>query len=759
MPKNRNQVDVDLLNLAAIKEPAQLQAEIGKLGISPDNANPVDAYWRVAMAALEKEYYNLAQAAIQPEIPGAVVTPDLFMKFKKNVEKITWNDSDMTLSPSKFISKFFAGLSLVDATSGSGGKQKTVRDLYERISPTSQCAAVEKRFVPVIDWNICYICGTEILDRYNPRSPGNNGGTHPHSSRQCEHVLPAFTALGYDGLIQTAKLPEVYDAEIEQFHRHEYAESHECCNQVKSDDLWITYSHNNGKYEIDDAALKSTLTEIKRASTHDCPNVDRRFTVNVRAEEIKRLFLTPLVTLINNQQKEWGDLFPLIIRIRQITALRVSIPGLANFLINGQTEVVVNTKTRTLDNAATFIILQFGKPDSIFDEMFEDMFKPIIDEIKGKRNMATSLGEINPTFVEELFTIALKMKYGAGRDLRSKSIPAIKKSLFDFYRQKIIEDRQKHTDAIISEVFKSGGDDVDESVIIPACNTHKGMLKLALKNEFIIQWVNPALEAYPSADAQSVQTRTQWIQAVTAKLGLYNQNADAATNNQIEEEKINMKHAIDSPPPANVVQIGGSKKKKSSQIYKRMIGGTWPAVAEDEYIKTELFDAIIQSDAGNLGNAISREVMYDLETVADRVHARTNRVQSTRVNMIPNTSGLPTGPFERGYSFISQGITKTVAERNVGGHPVMQNVGSNEIYPVDIQSRLFLADQKKYRFGGSNRKVKSNKRSNMNRKTRKNRFSLLGKRTPSARMPKTRTKTQSAKPKQRKNRTLRKKQK
>jgi hypothetical protein len=177
------------------------------------------------------------------------------------------------------------------------GEKGSWRDLYEHIGASQQCKAAINKLNEVFSWNTCYICGLDILD---------NGG--PHSTRECEHILPAFTALGYKGLIQSSKLNETYSNETLEFFRYEYANAHRCCNQIKSDDKWIKYDRNTGSYVIDENMLGTTLTNILSSRAYDCPQLNlntvfrNRNFVRERGNFIVTTFLNPILTIINTER-------------------------------------------------------------------------------------------------------------------------------------------------------------------------------------------------------------------------------------------------------------------------------------------------------------------------------------------------------------------------------------------------------------------------------------------------------------------------
>ena len=107
----------------------------------------------------------------------------------------------------------------------------TARDWWEPSSPTTQCGNV------IGKWNnntLCYICGLKLID--------DNVNEFPP---ECEHILPVY---------QGSLLLELYKASVDKKnispeHNLEYAWSHRCCNQIKSDISFLT-TKRKGKDEV-----------------------------------------------------------------------------------------------------------------------------------------------------------------------------------------------------------------------------------------------------------------------------------------------------------------------------------------------------------------------------------------------------------------------------------------------------------------------------------------------------------------------------
>lgn len=110
-------------------------------------------------------------------------------------------------------------------------KFETARDWWEPSNPTTQCGNVIGKW----DNNtLCYICGLKLeVDDVKEFPP------------ECEHILPVY---------QGSLLLDLYKASVDKKnispeHKLEYAWSHRCCNQIKSDTSFLT-TKRKGKDEV-----------------------------------------------------------------------------------------------------------------------------------------------------------------------------------------------------------------------------------------------------------------------------------------------------------------------------------------------------------------------------------------------------------------------------------------------------------------------------------------------------------------------------
>ena len=254
----------------------EFNARLADLGVIIGEGREFQKFWNLSMTMLEEELEKVF-AELNNELnkidsrKNDNCTIDSNPKeyinrlnaFKDAVSKISWTDTDITLSPTQFFNKFFANC--VDARTLGFGDW---REIYEHIGPSQQCAGAQKNLNEVIDWDICYICGQIIEDKKKPKI---------HDPRECEHILPAFTALGFKGLIQSTK-QETFDnipSKCLEFFRYEYANSHRCCNRIKSGDKFIKYDFESKRYDLDTKTLETTLEKIRvsRTGLHDCGTV------------------------------------------------------------------------------------------------------------------------------------------------------------------------------------------------------------------------------------------------------------------------------------------------------------------------------------------------------------------------------------------------------------------------------------------------------------------------------------------------------
>lgn len=344
------------------------------LGTDPD----VNKYWQLCMATLEKSILNsrevfektLEKNKDYPDIQNVFDTK--LGEFKKHLDTCSWDDNDMFLSPTQFYTKFFSRL--INPSYLSNSRVKGWRDLYEKLDAKQQCKVAQKLTNnPVLDWDICYICGNAILDTHNPVSHLNP----IHSSRECEHIINAFTALGYKGLIQRSNFTdeELDNENLLRFFSYEYANAHQCCNQIKSDDKWLKRNGDNYDYVVDIQSLNKTINEIKLAiknkSGYDCGNLTNIDTKK-RVDTIIDKYLKNLLIVINRDAKDYQATFDIIIRINQITALQLNMEQLVHSILYGQPLPTTSKTSYKLRKALTYCrsVFRSETNENTFMELF-----------------------------------------------------------------------------------------------------------------------------------------------------------------------------------------------------------------------------------------------------------------------------------------------------------------------------------------------------------------------------------------------------
>jgi hypothetical protein len=440
------------------KELSKALAEGQTRGLYKQQDNEITKFWKLSMDMLKAALHEAAESLVE-KFPNASLEFDKKIKFFEDaLSTISWTDNDITLSPSEFYNKFFAYC--VNIKSLLGNPKANWRDLYEHIGASQQCAAAIRKLDEVIDWNTCYICGEKILDRYNPEAK-----RFDHDSRECEHVLPAFTALGYKGLIQTSKI-DVLPSDVLQFFKYEYANAHRCCNQIKLDDKWIMYDERDGQYKTDTVMLTATLTNIYREKKkYDCKFIDFKTKpfVDKRRRFIVRQFLDKLLAIINRDKTDYGDLFDLNIRIKQVSALKENINAFAHSILTGEPAPPPRpVKEIDLKQAKLLAYKQFKDPITLFFDVFNDMF-----------------ANINPNPTTNTNYVEIFWSQGRPRPLRN--LVSISRKLFDEAGGKDIKDGILAKNINELETVLPDGTGEDEDKIISLNNTYLLRLKSAYR--------------------------------------------------------------------------------------------------------------------------------------------------------------------------------------------------------------------------------------------------------------------------------------
>jgi hypothetical protein len=167
--------------------------------------------------------------------------------------------------------------------------------------------------------NLCYICGTEIIKKKEPKT-----------TEELEHVLPIGEALALTGIIQEGKkefsknvIENIADKPQALSYLLEYARSHRCCNQLKSVTSFLSFNGNppyNRLYKVDYNAISSLLKEIWKQTIENgklfqepggCNNKfliqninnvfkDRNTFIDKRSDYIIKNYIKPILDYIND---------------------------------------------------------------------------------------------------------------------------------------------------------------------------------------------------------------------------------------------------------------------------------------------------------------------------------------------------------------------------------------------------------------------------------------------------------------------------
>jgi len=234
------------------------------------------------------------------------------------------------------------------------------RDVLEHISPTNQCiGALGPR------WNEvpCYICA---------RPPAKD-------SMECEHKLPIIMALSFWGLIQKGPIPA---AEHPLF-ALEYANSHKCCNRIKSNYDFIVYNPGTNRYEINTPLIRSILIIIFQSADEDCTKLgDKDSFVIADIKTSLEAALNPIIEKINENLTRSGDpeIFHLISIIKILWAID---PDHLNAAMQ------IKAKIKRFVTKQRFIVKPSGL-DRLRDEIARAA--GILSRVKTNRGPAAALG-------------------------------------------------------------------------------------------------------------------------------------------------------------------------------------------------------------------------------------------------------------------------------------------------------------------------------------------------------------------------------
>jgi hypothetical protein len=481
-------------------EPSSSKMEIDDMQGGAGKTLPPETFaklWKDHNDAIEKEMDILIGKLKVDDVNEINKVTLLKQKFLERINKISWKDGeDIHLGPTEFIQRFFqlgpaeisAILSVKGDTNpdsdyeeeggeeeeasddgstkpGSTGSTATVRKHYETIAPISQCKKAEALGANVT--NYCYICGFEILDTKNPKF--NKGKKKaPHNTRECEHILPAFTALGHGGLITKSSENTSTDPNIVAIFKTEYANSHRCCNQIKSASIWIKYNPTKPfSVSVDRQELSKTLRKIERSDKYDCKAVLGalgRDWAEKRADFIEKNVLNPLVQSIMNNMDPEPELYYARFRYRQVKSIAGLTPEVLASVFLG-TGDAAKLAAEALDQVRKS---QKKYPAAKIGPLLKELLIPDILRLNFQEIFKTMT--VGISFDEILTTLTL-------RNPTMRAPRNLEKYLFDLL------DKKKIAAIVTSAITKLGTKGLNEDEI----TTLENNIKQEIDREFIRQ--------------------------------------------------------------------------------------------------------------------------------------------------------------------------------------------------------------------------------------------------------------------------------
>jgi len=158
----------------------------------------------------------------------------------------------------------------------------------------------------------CYLCNRKIFF-------GKGQDT-----MECEHILPVITALSHWWLIKSGT--KAYsDSDLENL-SHEYAWSHRCCNQIKSNYSFIKYDVTRGggyKYIPNTDVISGVLTKIRGSDKYDCSAITEVMSPNTTLLTIIQRIIQPIINEVNYNLTAMDDhgLYLLLTKCKVLSAL------------------------------------------------------------------------------------------------------------------------------------------------------------------------------------------------------------------------------------------------------------------------------------------------------------------------------------------------------------------------------------------------------------------------------------------------------
>jgi hypothetical protein len=192
---------------------------------------------------------------------------------------------------------------------------ENARDWWEPTNPIGQCKSIIGDHSPNLT---CYICGLKMEE----------DGVDKNGKRftpECEHILPVFHANMFLSLYNpNAKRTPEMDREMKM----EYAWSHKCCNQVKSDTGFMHYNVSTNQLVMDFKSTKEILTKIYKGTRTDgetisnkikkrYPNMDTW--IRERADIINAENIVPICKYANEKLAKFPKLYQFSVLVNLIS--------------------------------------------------------------------------------------------------------------------------------------------------------------------------------------------------------------------------------------------------------------------------------------------------------------------------------------------------------------------------------------------------------------------------------------------------------
>lgn len=262
----------------------------------------------------------------------------------------------------------------------------TVRAIYELSSATTQCANVTGIRNP--NGLPCYVCGMAI-DESDIIKEGKTYINQGLTS-ECEHILSIAQAIIFLGLYwdkagRAEKSGQLFmppDKALEL----EYAWSHRTCNQVKSDESFLSFNPSTNQFVVNQPKLRTYLVEIYNNKRKD----SNRFNKELHARYKKATdFVSERIDPLSEKFQQicnYLNAFEAPSLLTLLGAAKV-MEGPMNPIAQelfSTTEKVNNSKMRELSNAAGAAIAVEKVTDDVkklLAPTIRAKYSPIIDEI------------------------------------------------------------------------------------------------------------------------------------------------------------------------------------------------------------------------------------------------------------------------------------------------------------------------------------------------------------------------------------------